>query len=553
MSEQTKLDRRHLMKGAALAGSGIALAPQAGVAATAPAPARPGVSVRTPANEVVDTAAGKIRGYIRNGIHTFKGIPYAETAAGAGRFMAPAKLKPSNRVFEALAFGPVCYQGSNPQWTEPEFKFLLEWDNGINGENCLCLNVWSPAIRDSKKRPVLVWLHGGGFTGGSSQEFPSYEGEAMARRGDVVVVSVNHRLNLFGFLNLAGVGGERYAASGIAGMLDLVAALEWVRDNIGQFGGDAGNVTIFGQSGGGGKVTTLMAMPSARGLFHKAITQSGGGFTRGNNREASQRLGAAAVAELGLDAGSLSKIHDVSVYDLQQAVDRASAKMRQAGPGGGLGPLVDDTYVVSGEGVPAFSSGIPLMFGGTSCEWPYAVFDPAVEQVNETDMIALVDKIYPGKGKAIVATYRSALPDVKPAEIYHRIGAYGFTGRGIIRSSEILTAAGARTAPSYRWLWDWRTPALDGRPRAQHCSEIAFVFNNVDKSNPAAAGGAEAIALAHKVTDAWTSFARTGSPNHPGLPAWKPISGSQWPTMVFNNSCTVVDMIDSPERRAFRA
>jgi para-nitrobenzyl esterase len=528
---------------------GAGAAPRTAAAAAAPAS---GVFVETPGNEVVETVAGKVRGHIRNGIHTFKGIPYAETAGGANRFLPPQKLKPWAGTFGALAWGPVCYQGVNSQWYMPEFKFMLEWDNGINGENCLCLNVWTPAIRDNKKRPVMVWLHGGGFSGGSSQEFPSYDGESTARRGDVVMVSVNHRLNLFGFLNLAGVGGERYAGSGAAGMLDLVAALEWVRDNITQFGGDPGNVTIFGQSGGGGKVTNLMAMPSARGLFHKAITQSGGGFTRNNNKEATERLGAAAVAELGLTAATLSRIAEVPVYDLQQAVDRATTKLRQYGQQGALAPLTDGNYILTGQGVPAVSAAIPLMFGGTSGENPIAIFDPAVENITEEAMIANVERTNPGKGRAIVATYRQAFPNEKPVDILQRIGAYGFTGRGIIQSSELLTAPNSgRTAPAWRWLFDWRTPALDGRIRAQHCSEIAFVFNNTDKSNPAAAGGAAAVDLSQRMNDAWTSFARTGDPNHRGLPRWEPISATRWPTMVFNTPPRVEDMIQSAERRAF--
>ena len=546
-------DRRALLKGGALVGlaAGAAVEPAAAAAAPA-APPPSGVFIETPSDAVVDTSGGKVRGYVRNGIRVFKGIPYADNAGGANRFMAPMKPKPWSGVFPALGWGPVCHQGANSQWYMPEFKFMLEWDNGMYGENCLCLNVWTPSIRDNRKRPVMVWLHGGGFSGGSAQEFPSYDGESSARRGDVVMVSVNHRLNLFGFLNLASVGGERYAASGVAGMLDLVAALEWVRDNIAQFGGDPGNVTIFGQSGGGGKVTNLMAMPAARGLFHKAITQSGGGFDRQDNKEACERLGAAAVAELGLTAETLSRIHEIPVYDLQQAVDRAGAKLRGRFGPASPGPLMDGNTIVLGKGVTPFSAHIPLMFGGTSGENPIAIFDPAVENISETAMIANVDRSYPGKGQAIVATYRQAFPNEKPVEILQRIGAYGFTGRGIIQSCELLTAGG-RTAPSYRWLFDWRTPALDGRIRAQHCSEIAFVFNNTDKSQPAAAGGAAAKDLSGRMNDAWTSFARTGNPNHSGLPHWDPISSSHWPTMVFNTPPHVEDMIQSAERRAFSA
>ena len=555
IDSKTGMGRRTVLKGGLLLGSGgvgvgagLATLPGGALAAES---TRPVLNISTPANELVDTTAGKVRGYIRNDIHVFKGIPYAETPVGANRFQAPVKPKPWTKPFMALAWGSVCPQPPNAQRDDPAFKWLLEWDTGIQGENCLCLNVWTPSIRDNKKRPVMVWFHGGGFTSGSAQEFPCYDGENIARSGDVVLVSVNHRLNLFGFLNLAGVGGEKYAASGAAGMLDLVAALEWVRDNIAGFGGDPGNVTIFGQSGGGGKVTNLMAMPSARGLFHKAITESGGGFVRRNNRESTERFGAAVATELGLDGKTLSRINDLSVNDLQEVVDRTTALLRQQKVPASMEPLTDGKYILDGEGVPAFSAAIPFMFGGTTHEYAYSLFDPSLEQIDEAGMTAWIDQRYKGKGASIAAEYRKAFPSEKPVEILLRVGAYGFTGAGIIKSSEILTAPGSRTAPAYRFLFDWRTPAIDGHPRAKHNSDIAFAFNNVEKSNPAAAGGAAAMDLGHRMSQAWTSFARTGSPNHAGLPRWEPIGAGKWPTMVFNTPCRVEDMAQSVERRAY--
>jgi para-nitrobenzyl esterase len=523
-------------------------------------PARAGASIATPADEIVQTRAGRIRGYVRNDIHIFKGIPYAQTTAGANRFLPPQPVAPWSKTFEALAWGPVCPQGANPQFGDPEFKWLLEWDVGVQGEDCLRLNLWTPSVRDAAKRPVMVWFHGGGFSSGSAQEFPCYDGENIAGRGDVVLVSVNHRLNTFGFLDLAKLGGERYAASGAAGMLDLVAALEWVRDNIATFGGDPDNVTIFGQSGGGAKVTHLMAMPAARGLFHKAITQSGGGFVRQNNREESERLGAAVVAELGLTSATLARIGDVPVYDLQQAVARATAgrpNTRLAGSSfalpAGPAPLIDGTHILDGTGVPAFSSGIPLLFGGTTHEIALALFEPELETIDEAGMIGRVEKLYPGRGAKLAAVYRQDHPRERPVEILLRIASHGFTGAGIISTSELLTAPGARRAAAYRFLFDWRTPALDGRPYAKHNSDIAFAFDNVEKSNPSAAGGAAAVDLGHRMCDAWTAFARTGSPNHRGLPAWQPISATRWPTMVFNTPPHVEDMVASTERRAFAA
>jgi para-nitrobenzyl esterase len=557
----TGIDRRTLLAAGVAAGvvtAGAVPAAAADRGRKRLASAVDGADISTPATEIVETAEGKIRGYISGQIHTFKGIPYARTTAGANRFRAPQRPEPWTGIYPALAWGAVCPQGPNPQANAPEFKWLLEYDTGFPGENCLCLNVWSPALRDNRKRPVMVWFHGGGFASGSAQEFPCYDGEALARRGDVVVVSVNHRLNLFGFLNLSAVGGEAYEGSGVAGMLDLVAALEWVRDNIAEFGGDPANVTIFGQSGGGAKVTNLMAMPAARGLFHKAITQSGGSFMRENNREQSERLGRDVVAELGLTSASLARIHELSVHDLQQSLERVVARSRKVSPiglpaafVGGPAPLIDDSHILSGEGVPSFSTNIPFLFGGTSQEMALTLFEPDLEEIDEAAMIARVDKMFPGRGASIVETYRLDFPQEKPVDILLRAASYGFTGRSIIRTSELLTAPGARTAPAYRFLFDWRTPALDGRPRAKHNSDIAFAFNNVDKSNPSAAGGDAAVDLGHRMSDAWSSFARNGSPSHPGLPNWKPISATHWPTMIFDTPCRSDDLAHSAERRAF--
>jgi para-nitrobenzyl esterase len=223
---------------------------------------------------VVETDSGKVAGYIRNGIFTFKGIPYADSTEGVNRFMPPRKPKPWSGVRSSRQYGPVSPQGHREGWAHDEEAFTFAWDDGVQGEDCLRVNVWTPGIHDGKKRPVMVWLHGGGFVAGSGQELRSYDGENLARRGDTVIVSLNHRLSIFGYLDLSDYGSQ-YESSANVGMLDIVAALQWVRDNIAAFGGDPGTVTIFGQSGGGGKVGTLMAMPVARGLFDRAIVESG--------------------------------------------------------------------------------------------------------------------------------------------------------------------------------------------------------------------------------------------------------------------------------------
>jgi len=260
---QTKIGRRTLfVRGAALAGGAVAATLiDTGCGAKTEASSGPSgpMIVASDGNAVVETTAGKVRGFTRNGIQTFKGVPYAATTEGSGRFVAPAKPKPWAGIRSSMYYGPTCPQAPRNGWLKDENAFLFQWDDGQPGEDCLRMNLWTPGVNDSKKRPVMVWLHGGGWTAGSGQEQPAYNGENLSRRGDVVVASLNHRLNILGYLNLA-LFGEKYADSTNAGVLDLVAALEWVRDNIAAFGGDPGNVTIFGQSGGGGKVSTLASM-----------------------------------------------------------------------------------------------------------------------------------------------------------------------------------------------------------------------------------------------------------------------------------------------------
>lgn len=271
---------------------------------------------------VAQTESGKVGGFLQDGIYIYKGIPYAK----AERFMPPQPADKWEGVRSSRMFGPTCPQAVRMGWGADEHAFAFHWDDGYPGEDCLRVNIWTPGLNDGKKRPVMVWLHGGGYAAGSGQELPSYDGFNLAKKGDAVVVTLNHRLNVLGFLDLSAYG-DKYAKSGNAGLLDLVAALQWVNKNIAAFGGDAQNVTIFGQSGGGGKVSTLLATPSAKGLYHKAIVQSGS-MLRTMDAKYSRRIGAAVMDELGLKASQIDELQKMPYERLLAAGEKAVAKVK---------------------------------------------------------------------------------------------------------------------------------------------------------------------------------------------------------------------------------
>ncbi|MBP7556227.1 MAG: carboxylesterase/lipase family protein [Chitinophagaceae bacterium] len=268
-------------------------------------------SFATPGDAIASTATGPVRGFSADGIYIFKGIPYAQ----AERFMPPRPVASWKEVRSTVSYGPVCPQNTPKVINESEFFF--HHDFGFPSENCLSLNIWTPGIQDHRKRPVMVWLHGGGFATGSGNELPSYDGENLSRKGDVVVVNLNHRLNVLGFLDLSAFG-EKYKNTGNMGMLDIVAALQWVKENIQSFGGDPGNITIFGQSGGGRKVTALLSMPGAKGLFNKAIIQSGAALSFYQKNE-SQRIGKLVAARLGLTESTIDSIQHIPYERLREA------------------------------------------------------------------------------------------------------------------------------------------------------------------------------------------------------------------------------------------
>jgi para-nitrobenzyl esterase len=562
-----QFDRRRLLTGAAWAGGATVLGlMEAGCASTTEAGSvTPGgaIIVASDQSAVVNTGAGKVRGFTRNGIHTFKGIPYADTTEGGNRFLAPAKSKPWTGIRSAMYYGPTCPQAPRTGWLNDENAFLFQWDDGQYGEDCLRVNVWSPGVNDGKKRPVMVWLHGGGWTSGSGQEQPAYNGENLSKRGDVVVVSLNHRLNMLGYMNLAAYS-DKYASSVSVGVLDLVAALEWVRDNIANFGGDPGNVLIFGQSGGGGKVSTLCSMPMAKGLFHKAVVQSGSTLRLGD-LELAAKLAAATIAELGITKASIDKIQSMPYAKLLDAQAAALKKLQPIPPAGGVGmptvrgaaPRMGFSPVVDGKIVtrhpfdpdaPDISANVPMLIGTVLNENSPSMSNAALESMSEEEMKKRAAERYKDKAGMVVDAYRKAYPKVKPVELLSRMMS--------VRTNAVTQAelkAAKKAAPAYMYLFAWQTPVLDGRPRAFHCSEIPFVFANSDVSAFATGGTAEARELAGKVSDAWINFARKGDPNHPGVPKWPAYSADTGPVMIFDKTCEVKDDPDRELRKVVAA
>ena len=567
VQDSAVIARRSLMKGAAaLAGAAAAsvLQPVAsGAEPRAVAPAMPGfcntIIVGSNENAIVETTAGKVRGFTRNGINTFLGIPYAGSTAGKARFDAPTKPVPWTGLRSSMQYGFVSPQEPRAGWADDEVAWMFDWDDGRPGEDCLRVNIWSPGLNDGRKRPVMVWLHGGGFSAGSGQELKSYYGENLSRRGDVVVVSLNHRLGVLGYLNLAEAGGSSYANSGNAGMLDIVAALEWVRDNIANFGGDPGNVMIFGQSGGGGKVNTLMAMPAAKGLFHRAAVESGS-LMDAATADDSAKLGAAVLQQLGISPSQIDQIKDVPVDRLVGAgiaAIKSLATPMQLGrsfslPRIGWQPMVDGTNLPAqpwDPAAPALSANVPLLVGTVLNEFSNALYDPSLISMTDDQLKARVATTYKDQAAHIIDVFRAANPKATPGQLMSLVSAAPVR-QGAITQAERKAAQGA--APAFNYWFTWQTPVLDGRPGAFHCSELSFVFDNTDRCAPMTGGGPGPRALAAKVSDAWINFARHGDPNHSGLPHWPAFTAAKCPTMIFDTECVMKNDPDGAERASLR-
>ena len=559
--------RRRLILGAAAVLGGAATA--AALPPTAAAAQKASVAGISPGNgpsmialadkAVVATDSGQVAGYIRKGIFTFKGIPYGATTEGASRFVPPTKPAAWTGVRSSRQFGHVAPQGARGGWANDEEAFMFSWDDGIQGEDCLRVNVWTPGINSSSKRPVMVWLHGGGYAVGSGQELLSYDGENLARRGDVVVVTLNHRLNVLGYLDLAAYG-DKFASSANAGILDIVLALEWVRDNIAAFGGDPGRVAIFGQSGGGAKVSVLMGMPAAKGLFHRAIVESGSTL-RVRTQESSRKLADLIVTELGLTAATIDQLQTMPYAQLLQASTKVMREHNPAPAGGvpnfrrmadllGLSPTLDERILPAHPFDPrasALSEDVPMIVGTTLNEFVSGINHPEYEQLTDAELEQRVRGMFADKTPQIVAAFRERTPQAKPFDLWSHIAASTVRENAI---KQCTAKAALGKAPAYLYWFTWQTPILNGRPRAFHCAEIAFAFNNTDRCENMTGGGPDARALAEKVSDAWIHFARTGNPSHPGIPRWTEFAPQSVPTMIFDNKTELAINPDGGEQKA---
>ncbi|MFH0758012.1 MAG: carboxylesterase family protein [Bacteroidota bacterium] len=495
---------------------------------------------------IADTAYGKVRGFILRGIQIFRGIPYGADTGGKNRFMPPQKPEPWADIFPAVWWGNTAPQIMDKRYANSYASFVDHWNYDDVSEDCLRLNVWTPALADGQKRPVMVWLHGGGYTNGNGIEQDGYMGENLARKGDIVFVSINHRLGPIGFSDLSGVGGEKYKDSGNVGALDMLAALEWVKENISNFGGDPGNVTIMGQSGGGAKVCTLAAMPKAAGLIHRAVPLSGSS-TRAMDQEISRKLGEYIVKEAGLKPSEIDKLQEMPWKDYLLLANKASGRMREesgenGGMRGGFSPVADGVHIPKGTFYAeenGISSEVPMIICSTFHEWGAARTNPELENITAGEAKEMLKERAGFRGglgeKApeVYDAYARAFPDAKPIEIMTLAAS---NRKGVV---ETATAKLNQKAPVYVAWFGWEPPLFNQRMRAFHCLDICFWYYNTDLMLTHTGGGARPRKLSEKMSDALLQFMKTGDPNCGSLPQWPAYTVENGETMILNDVCEV--------------
>jgi para-nitrobenzyl esterase len=494
---------------------------------------------------IVDTANGKLRGMRQNGSVSFKGVPYAADTSGRNRFLAPQPVASWTGVRDALQYGDRCPQvdGKLPpvfSWYEQDTPF---------SENCCVLNVFSPGLDANARRPVIFYIHGGGFSRGGGGG-PVLDGSKLAKFGDVVVVTLNHRLNSFGYTHLAHLE-PMFADAANAGQLDLIAALNWVKTNIRAFGGDPGSVTLAGQSGGGSKIMTLLAMPAAKGLFHRAINMSGSSGLQLAPAASSEPLVAEVLRRLNLDKGSVHKLQDVPARELI-AARRAAITALKADDSR---PLIDGRHIHYGPLTPeglALSASVPVMIGTTENEATLFMRDVRNFKVNAQQVRARIKAQYQlddSKTDAVIQAYTRDVPNRTPADILMAVA-----GDALVRGPLLLAAgtlASSKRAPVYVYNFTWKIPADNGMWGAPHAVDIPFAFGNVDQTRATMSGpGPGPDEVARNLMSAFVAFARTGNPDNPRLPQWKPYDTADRATMTINEKCQLVNDFRGADRQA---
>jgi len=491
---------------------------------------------------ILQTAAGTVRGVESDGLRIFRGIPYAQPPLGFLRFQAPQPIT-NQRDLDATKFGAIALQ--NPD----RLDYIWGGYPASPDEDCLTLNIWAPSA-DGPLRPVMVWIHGGAFVFGSGSSF-WYEGARLARRGNVVVVTINYRLGVFGFLNLSGLGDTRYTESANCGLLDQIAALGWVKENIAAFGGDPANITVFGESAGGASITCLMAMPRARGLFQRAIVQSGG-----PNLVHSAAL-STQVAQAFLHLAGVARPEDLQQMPTAELL-QAQARLLAANDFGGdavFGPTVDGVTLPRPP-LHAIRDGsaaeVTLLTGMTRDEFRlWILTDPILRWCRPSALRRWLQTVTGTDGTAILNAYRTTRPNATAAELTMAIFGDAVFRFPLVRLAE---AQGLHRRDTRMYLFAWLSPAIRGIG-APHCIEIPFVFGNLGASGVAnlTGDGTDRAALSEAIQDAWINFARTGNPEHAGLPAWPAYADGSRATMIFDLPCRMEHDPGRAERAAWGA
>ncbi|WP_084420957.1 carboxylesterase/lipase family protein [Henriciella litoralis] len=485
---------------------------------------------------VVETAQGKLQGASSGGISSFKGVPYGAPTGGANRFMPPQPVEPWGGVREAIAFSDVSPQ--MPGNRVSDYADLIAFDRqpAGQGEDCLSLNLWTPSLDKEAKKPVIVVLHGGGFYAGSGNSF-GMDGERMARFADSVVIAVNHRLGAFGFAHLASFD-EDFAQSGAVGMMDIVAALEWVRENVAQFGGDPSRVLVYGQSGGGAKTSNLLAMPSAKGLFHAAGVMSGS-MLESATPEAATEISENLMRELGVAPGEVRKLQEtpfkkvLAAQAKLEAADRAKGEYPRS-----FGPVVDGTAIPRhpfAPDAPAVSADVPMIISTALDERTYRMID---FDLDEAGLLAYAEKHAGDQAEAAVALYRAEDADATPYLLKARMDTdLSFRKSAFAQAERKAAQAKAGGAPVWTYLWTWPSPAYGGRYGAVHGIDVGLSLNSV---RGGLTGTDEAsLLMADRISSAWAAFAATGDPNNAQLPEWSPYTSETRATMIFDNETRV--------------